>query len=526
MIEYEHRDYQEKAEQTVVSDLKDPDCNPVMALPTGSGKSKILSGVMYKYFEYLQPFGRVAVISHTENILLQNYEAIKSHFPGINIGLYSSGLESRTVEKITVAGIQSIYKKSHLFKDLTLAIIDECHTVPTKGNGMYQQFFKDCKAQRLGLTATHFRSGHGFLHIGEGAMFNKLSVDLCTMQAFNKLVEDKYLTELFSKPAQLQFDTDGVKESAGDYNVKDLSFHFDKEEITREACKELVKMGTNYSSWLVFAIDIDHADSICSILVRNGIKAVSLHSRADVDRHELTDAFKRKEIRAIVSVGMVTTGFDAPNIDLIVLLRPTKSPVLHIQMIGRGLRPSPGKTHCLVLDFAGNISRLGPINNVTVPSKHKKGVGGEPIVKTCPVCGCLHHPTVKICGVCGHEFEFKTDLRVDAANDEVVEKDNKPKWLDVTNIKYMIHKKIGKPESLRVQYSCGLFTLNEYICYDHGGYAEQKARNWVKWRWLHSLEMPANVQELYNNAKELAVPTKLLVETHQKYPSIKNVSFE
>jgi DNA repair protein RadD len=521
---YDYRQYQEDCEDALLKDiLSDKDCHPVIAVPTGGGKTKIIGGVIYKYLE-LNPTHNILIVSHTETIIKQDYEAIKIFFPGIYIGLYSSGLDSRSIEKITVAGIQSIYKKGDLFKDIDLCIVDECHTVPTKGNGMYRQFFNSIDVIRAGCSGSPFRTGHGYVHKGRGALFNKLSYDLCTLDKFNQLIEDGYLTKLYSKPPELQLDTDGVKESAGDYNLKHLSEKFDRDSITNAAIKELILLGKNYNSWLVFAIDIQHADRINEKLINSGILSTVLHSRSNGDRHQIKDDFVNKRIRALVSVGMITTGFDAPNIDLIVLLRPTKSPVLHVQMIGRGLRICEGKTHCLVLDFSGNIMRLGPINNVEVPIKGKKKGTGRPIVKTCPDCGCLHHPTLKICDVCGHTFVFKENLKTTHSENEVIQKTSEKKWLKVTNIYYRIHSKMGKPDSLRVIYMCGLYSLNEYICFNHVGYAKYKADNWVKFRWNLD-RLPPDVSILHQYSKYLRQPSEILIDTNAKYPIILDNKF-
>jgi DNA repair protein RadD len=526
-VVYEERLYQIECEDALLKDvLENNDCHPVVAVPTGGGKTKILSSFIYKYLE-LRPSHKVLVISHTEDILLQDHAAISSFFKGINIGLYSAGLDSRIVEKITVAGIQSIYKKgAKLFSEFDLCIVDECHSVPTKGNGMYQQFFQKTNMIRVGLSATIFRTGHGYIYKGKGALFNKLSYDLCNMENFNKLVKDGYLSDLYSKPAELQLDTKGVTTSAGDFNLKDMSSKFDRETITNEAVKETVKFGKNYKSWLIFAIDIKHADSINEKLIKSGIKSRVLHSKTKHNRHLITKQFKEGEIRCIVSVGMLQVGFDAPNIDLIVLLRPTKSPVLHVQMIGRGLRVciTTGKTHCLILDFAGNVDRLGPVNNVTVPGEAKKKGKGNPITKRCPNCGCSHHPTVKICNACGHEFIFKEKIKRAFTETEVVQR-TKEVWMNVSDVHYSLHKKNGKPDSLKVSYICGIRSLYEFICYDHIGYAKHKANHWVKTRWNRPDELPIDVKSLFYKSSMLSYPEKILVDTSYKYPVIMDVEF-
>lgn len=528
MMQYEEREYQAEAEDALLKDvLSSKDCHPIVSIPTGGGKSKILSSFIYKFLEE-RPSSNVLVLSHTEEILKQNLKAIQSFFPGIRIGMFSSGLKSRTIEKITIAGIQSSYRCAIKFQDFDLCIIDEVHLVQTRknGNSMYQKFFAATNMQRVGLTATPFRSGHGLIYEGEGRMFNKLSYDLSSIKNFNKLVDDGYLTKLISKPANVEMDVNGLKKSAGDFNLKDLSAKFDRESITSTALDELVTMGHNYKSWLVFAIDTAHADHINEGLNARGIISKVLHSNVDVDRAQLTEDFKNRKIRALVSVGMLCVGFDAPNIDLIALLRPTMSPVLHVQMPGRGLRVHPGKTHCLVLDFAGNIERLGPINDVQVPTKGKKKGSGNPITKRCPNCGCIFHPTVRVCDACGHVFKFQQKLKIESSELEVVRTvpEKKEKWVNVSSIKYSIHEKTGSPDSLKVTYHCGLSSFNEFICYNHTGYAKYKAQNWVNHRWT-GLGAPLDVSHLFRESYLLQVPKKLLVDTSSKYAQIKDVEF-
>jgi len=152
---------------------------------------------------------------------------------------------------------------------------------------------------------------------------------------------------------------------------------------------------------------------------------------------------------------------------------------------------------------------------------------GEPVVKTCPFCGCLHHPTVKVCDVCGHVFEFRQSLETTADNQEVIKtgKRANTEWVDVTNVSYYIHEKPGKPDSLRVKYSCGLFSLSEYICRDHEGYAKHKAVHWINYRWKESGLAPDTVEGLFDNRHRLYEPDSILIDTFQKYPTIIDAKF-
>jgi len=495
----------------------------VVAVPTGAGKTVILCKLIDLWIDSF-PESSVIVLSHTQEIVKQDHKALLSMFPPFGCGIYSAGLNRREVKKITVASISSAYRKPRLFK-ANLVIVDEAHTVNHKKQGMYRKFIDKLKENRNvsvgGMSATVFRTGHGYIHKGDDRLFNDLAYDLTSISAFNKLVDSGYLTKLISKTTEMDMDSTKVKKSAGDYNLKDLAKTHDKDSVTRTAVAETIKYGKNYKKWLIFAIDIDHADNICTELNKQGIKSYELHSRMGHDRETVIEQFKKGSFRALVSVGMVTTGFDDPAVDLIVLLRPTMSSVLHVQMVGRGLRVSPGKSHCLVLDFAGNTERLGPINNPVIPKTKGKGTGEAPC-KTCPKCKAITYASAAVCDVCGHKFVMQTKLQDKAGKNDIVVKSTQ-EWKDVSGVMYSIHSKVGKPDSLKVTYRCGLKLIPEWICLDHTGYAKRKADNWVQHR--AAVGMLKTVHSVYINRQLLKTPTKLLLDTAGKYPVIKEVKF-
>jgi DNA repair protein RadD len=522
-MRFEERWYQKESKDSLLRDIEK--YNPLIAIPTGAGKTVIMGRFVYDLLEQY-PASKILILSNTKEILKQNYNTFCKFFPGINIGLYSSGLKSKTINKITIAGIQSIYKKPNLFSHFHVCIIDECHTVPFEKKSMYRQFIDAVNIPKyVGMSATIFRQKVGYIHEGQDRIFDKLSYDMTSMEAFNRLIDEQYLCDLISKKANLELQTDNIKIINGDYNQKELAKKNDRYEITKKAIRETIEIGEDkYKSWLIFAIDIKHANNITKELRIQGINAIALHSKT-TGNDKTIELFKKGFYKALVSVGMVTTGFDAPNIDLIVLLRPTRSPVLHIQMIGRGLRVNKNKDHCLVLDFSGNIKRLGPINNVLIPTKNKKKNGEAP-VKECPKCHCLHHTIIKICKVCNHEFEFKENIKITADYTEVIQKKEQIKnWCKVKSVNYYIHKKKDKPDSMRVVYSLGLQTVQEYVCLDHEGYPKMVAKNWVRLRWQKIDPAPAGIQELYENRSKLAVPNKILVNFTNKYAKIENVTF-
>lgn len=492
-----------------------PKKHPVVAMPTGSGKTVILCDLIDSILAKW-PKVSILILSNVKEILEQDYDALQKHLEQ-DVGLYSAGLGRKDVKQITVGGIQSVYRTDS-FNNYQLVIVDEAHTIPATGEGMYRTLFaKMPKAKIVGLTATPFRLGTGYIY-GEGALFDDLVYDYTTMDKFNELVEKGYLSKLVTKATQLEFDTNDLHTRAGDFIDKEMSLAFDKPTITNKAVDEIIRCGADYKKWLIFAIDIEHAEHIAERLLQSGIRAMVVHSKMEMNRDEIIRRFKQGHYRALVNVNILTTGFDSPDIDLVALLRPTQSPVIHVQTIGRGLRIADGKDHCLVLDFAGNTRRIGPINNVSIRKK-QKGQGGEPITKTCPECNTITHPTAKVCDVCGYKFKFKVGITASAGTDALVAS-NEARWLDVDNVTYALHKKPNSPTSMLVRYHCGMQMFKEWICVEHNGFAGHKARHWIGRRLPDGIKIPQNAEDLLGLSEQLRVPDQIKVKTANKYPEI------
>lgn len=515
---FELRPYQLPIADKVFNYIKNnPGKHPLVALPTGAGKTVVLAEIIKEYLRR-NTNGHVLVLSHVKEILQQNVEAIENHL-SCKVGIYSAGLDSKEVEQITVASIQSVYNKPELFQEFKFVVIDECHLIPVDGNTMYRKFFSGLNNPNyFGLTATPFRLGTGYIYGEEDSIFDDMLYDLTSMESFNKLVEDGYLCKLMIKATSHEFDLNGIKTVAGDFDLKGMSRAFDRDFITNACIKEIIKAGANYKKWLIFAIDIDHAEHIAEALIRTGIPTGVIHSKMDFDRDKVISDFKRGIYRAIVNVNVLTTGFNDPEIDLIAMLRPTKSPIIHVQTTGRGLRIADGKSHCLILDFAGNTERLGPINDVHVYKKRKSTGEGEPITKRCPVCDHIHHPTVKVCDNCGHKFEFKVGLNMSSTNSEIIAT-SKSHWFDVSHVNYTIHKKHNSPDSVKVQYVCGLRYFNEFVFIEHPGYAGHRSKHWARFRGIEA----TTSQDLIQAEKK--EPKRIRVDTKGKYPIIVDFEF-
>ena len=515
-MKFKLREYQSKACDAIDVELRHNN-NPLIALPTGSGKTVVIAEAC-KRIKERNPDAHIVIASHVKEILGQNHKTIEKYLDR-QVSIFSAGMGRKQKSDIIVGGIQSMYRKAREFVNTDIVIIDECHLMSDKSNTMYRTFLKTMPhANIIGLTATPFRLGSGYIY-GEDKLFTRLSYDITSGEELVKLIDDGYLSDVQIVQTQLELDTTKVRTKAGDFSEIDMSSRFDREKITEAAVNEIIRIGDNYKKWLVFAIDIKHAEHIAESLIRRGIPTNIVHSKMEGNREDVISNFKEGNYRCIVNVNVLTTGFDDPGIDLIALLRPTKSPVLHVQTIGRGMRINEGKDHCVVLDFGGNTKRLGPINAIDIRVPKKGDKQGEPITKTCPECDAIHHPAVRKCKWCGYEFQFKHNLGNSGGMEAIAKKGLK--WHKVDSVEYRISSKANRPDILVASHICGLNRYDYHACLDHKGYAKYKAKHWVAYRGV-----PAHsVREAFLMKEKFKKPNRIQVDTSGKYPIITDYSF-
>jgi DNA repair protein RadD len=487
--------------------------HPLVVAPTGSGKTHILGYFCAEVYRQW-PNEKILILTHTKEIISQDVKTLKQYLPAELVGTYSQGLKSRQKRQFTVAGIQSVYKRVDEFLDYDVIVVDEAHLIPPDGEGRYQTFLKPFKVPILGMTATPFRRKHGMLT--EGHLFDKIVYDIKVQD----LIDMGYLASLTAKITEYALNTKGLKILGGDYSKADLSQKLDHAHITKKIVKELLRFRDKRKAWLIFAIDIEHCEHIANELQKAGIVSAAVHSRLDFDRKDLLDLFKNGHIQAIVSVETLTTGFDAPNVDMIVLMRPTTSPVLHVQMLGRGMRIAPGKDKCLVLDFAGNVRRLGPVDAVLVEKKIKRSKGdGTGFTRVCPKCKEIVHVSRKVCPSCGYTFPVKVKLTEHEEGTALLKKQKKVEVKEVKQISYTKHKKSGKPPSLKITYRTGMLNfIQEWIPLEHKGYPRIRAQSW--WRQHATGPCPTTVEEALQRCSDIKKPKAIKVDFYDKFPKV------
>ena len=523
------RSYQVESVDSIFGYFEANAGNPVVAMPTGTGKSVSIALFMERVFRMF-PNQKILCLTHVKELIQQNYEKLLTLWPGAPAGINSAAFERRDFhDRIVFAGIQSVAKYPHLFGHVDLIMIDEAHLVSDKDSTMYQQFIAQLKSRNpylkvIGFTATPWRMGMG--HITEGGLFTDVCFDITGVEAFNRLIAEGYLAPLIAKRTQTVLDVDGVHMRGGEFIAGELQAAVDKEEITRAALAEAFQMGQDRKKWLIFASGTHHSDSISQIMEHEyGIICPSVHSKTG-GRDDALKALRKGEVRAVVNNNILTTGVDIPDIDFIVVLRPTGSAVLWVQMLGRGTRPFPGKPNCLVGDFAGNTKRLGPINDPVVPRKKGEKPGKAP-VRECEQCTTYNHASAKVCINCGFVFPPpRSKLTTLASTDEVLKGDLPvTEVLKIDHITYSEHNKLGKPPSMKVGYHCGLKYFAEYVCPQHEGYASRKARLW--WRDRSDEAVPATTAEMLERASSLKTPTHLRVWINKKpHPEIMNHCYD
>jgi DNA repair protein RadD len=519
----EARDYQAEAAPAVFDYFRR--CkgkHPLLAYPTGSGKTIVVVDIVEKILQQWAKT-KIVILSHVKEIIEQDKNSLEKYLDtDISVGVNSAGLGRRDYGQLIVAGIQSVFRQGELFSDTNLIIIDEAHLIPDGMKGMYREFFSKMRnVKYLGLTATPFRLGTGYIYGKDDTLFDDLIVDYTCMDKFNLLIKQGHICKLITQATKTELSDEGLNIRGGDFIEKEMSQKFDTESITNAAICEIIKYGANRKKWLIFAIDIAHAEHIAERLLQLGVPTGLIHSKMEMNRDRILSLYRNDKLKCIVNVNVLTTGFDHPSIDLIALLRPTQSPVMHVQTVGRGLRVHPGKDNCLILDFARNTARIGPINDIHIKNRKKSDEPGDPVVKKCPKCETLHHPTVKLCDVCGHEFIFEVKISAVAGNNKIIA-DSKPDWYSVTDVDYKIHHKHGSPDTLQVTYICGVSKVKQFIGLDHNGYVGHMARHWVSRRTQVNVN---TVSELFAIADTLDLPVEIKVDTRNKYPQIIDYKF-
>jgi DNA repair protein RadD len=412
--------YQSQANEAVWKYLNEKSGNCVAVLPTGAGKSLLIALLIQQALEF---GGRVVVLAHRKELLQQNADEIRGLIPGVDVGIYSAGLKSREINNaVVVAGIQSVFRKAEDLGRRHLVIVDEAHLISDLEESMYGQFLSAMKANEglriVGLTATPFRTGAGPI-CGPERIFQRVVFEAKTAQ----LIAEGFLCPITNKVADAEVNTDKVSLRGGEFVESEMQAAFDVDEKVWAACKEILEKTQGRHSVLIFASGVHHAEQIADFLNGEGEHAAVVTGETlDIERSAILQRFKSQELRFLVNVDVLTTGFNARCVDAIAILRATMSPGLFCQMVGRGLRLHESKTNCLLLDFGGNIARHGSIDDENFGRSEGKGRAGVAAQngrgKKCPSCELDVASASTVCPECNFLFPRERELKHDTTADE------------------------------------------------------------------------------------------------------------
>lgn len=442
---YTLRPYQQQAVDAALKHFRKQRSPGVIVLPTGAGKSLVIAELARL------ARGRVLVLAHVKELVEQNYSKYVSY--GLTAGIYSAGLNRKeSGEKVIFGSIQSVARADDtFFQSFSLLIIDECHRVSPYEDTQYLEVIRKLRAAHpalcvIGLTATPYRLGqgwiyqysyHGVLRSEEDRFFKKCIYEV----TLRTMIQGGYLTPPVPIDSPVQcYDFSSLKlpSGASTFSLADIEDVLKSQErVTPGIVDNIVEMSEERNGVMIFTSSVRHAREILDLLPPER-SALIVGETADSERDQIIRRFKAKEIKFLVNVSVLTTGFDAPHVDVIAILRPTESVSLYQQIVGRGLRLSPGKTDCLVLDYTG----VG--HDIFAPeiAEDKPSDDSKIVEVICPLCQFTNHfwGLVDDCGnlvehhgrkcrgasedprtlevkPCPYRFRFKTCDRCGAEND-------------------------------------------------------------------------------------------------------------
>lgn len=505
------RDYQENAIEYATKWLEYKSAPAIISLPTGSGKSHVIVALAEHYYNQGR---RVAIIAHRKELLVQNGGKLT-----IPHGYCSAQLGDKDLtSQVIVGGIQSIYNKQ--FQPFDIIICDECHRIPNSDDGQYWRFIKASpNAKLIGLTATPYRLKGGKLEWGEIVY----SVDYETLR------KQGYLATITNK-VKASLDLSSVKISAGDYHLDELSHYMQDPKLIESAIKNI--LAHDRKSVIIFCVSVAHATLLTRAMIENGLDVSLISGDTPQERRDsILNDFRSGKLHYLVNCEILLEGFDAPCIDMIVCLRPTKSKGLWEQMLGRGVRLHESKENCLLIDMAGNLAEHGILGSPFIGKSDREAPKSKG--KICPICETFCKTNDSQCPDCAFQFPppeiSKANHEHDADTGDY--SPTPPESYMVTNVTYSEHiNKKKNTRSIKITYHCPeakYGAINEWIApWSESDWARNKAWQFFKERGKVIYVDKQNDIRFYDATTllfycaSLKKPREITVDYNEKYPRV------
>jgi DNA repair protein RadD len=518
------RYYQREAIDALWGYFRERTGNPLVLLPTGTGKSLVIGGFTTEAV-YYYPRTRIVMLTHVKELIAQNLNKLLLLWPQAPVGVFSAGLRRKEpAAQILYAGVQSVANAPAEIGWVDIVIIDECHLVSPDDETRYGMILDVWRKLNpalkvIGLTATGWRRKHGLL-TNEGGLFNDVAYDRTKPSDFQRFITEGFLAPVVARATKTQLDLSEVGISNGDYNATQLEAAVDKPTVTQDALREVIANGDGRRAWLLFCSGITHAEHVAGVLNGWGIRTGVVHSKMGArERDAVLNDWYSGRLRAVTNNNVLTTGIDYPAVDLIAMLRPTLSSSLWVQMLGRGMRPAQAKANCLVLDFAANTEKNGPVDDPIIPGKPRPGPPGDAPVKICEACGTYNYASARFCTHCGADFPTHEKLNRESSDAPLM---SAPlpmiELFKVSSVLYHGYVSKANQRYMRVTYHCGIRAFHEPVMIESDGRSKHLARTW--WMKRHHTEMPSTVDEALEIAPHLRTPHAIRVWVNGKYPEI------
>ncbi len=532
MTVHADRWYQTGAIDALFNYFQNNSGNPLICLPTGAGKSRVQARFLEIVLQ-MYPNQRVLCLTHVKELVKNNHKTMHNVWANAPAGIYSAGLHQRDLHyPITFGSVKSVANVIFAFGHIDLLLIDEAHLLGDAADSKYQYVIRALRERNpylkvIGLTATRWRTGMGCLT--NGSIFTDVAYDICDIPGFRRLFDENYLVPPRAKKTTTEIDVSEIKITAGEFSQAGLQQVTKNEKITWAALQESLNKGHDRNCRLVFCSGVDHAILATDMMRHLGVNARCVHSRMpDTERDAIFKAYFANEFDTLVNNGIATTGIDHPPIDHIIMLRPTMSAGLWVQMLGRGTRPYDlngwHKQDCLVTDHGGNARRLGTIDDPYIPKLKGKGTGDAP-VKLCPACGTYNHARAAVCDCCGEPFETKVGFKKTSFDDALVRSDLPVyETYKVDHVFYTQYlKKAATSEDkpvLKAVYRCGMQSFTEFVALEAAGFGGKRAREWWRQRFPAEGFLPSTVNDAMRYVDKLLPPKTIKVWVNRKWPEI------
>lgn len=513
------RPYQEQMVELTKQHLIDyPEARPTIVVPTGGGKSLISAALATHYAK----IGNVLIVTFRKELVAQTAKEMPEH---LNVSVFSAGIgRKETKGPIIVAGIQSIRNHWNRLPTIRTLLIDEAHW----GNATYVEFITKLRKVSPGMrvismTATPFDGRGIHLHMLKAP----ITTGVCAQVQMGELLRDGYLCNVvsYNPPTRLDVSHVGIDNKTGDYKPGELQAAVDLDNLNTKVAEDIIRIFAERNSILVFASGVKHAEHLGALLPGS---AVMLGSTPKKERDTIVSDFRAGKIRYLVAVDTLLVGFDAPCADGLAMVRPTKSPLVYVQAVGRIMRTFPGKKDALLCDFVGVVDDMGPVDEVC--GHPPRTSEGDAPTKVCDVCFTIVFCGTRICPVCGEEFpppregERIYDPRTgQLVVSGVITDENGLRWYPVENVTYNLRVTHAGSQALVANYySPGRknpVAEDYYLLFDHRPSVSQRAMAmWAKRALIPGL--PQNPQDALARAElgGMRVPRMVALKTGSKFP--------